>query len=343
MDHFQETLRISDAFKIEPETIIKWSRYLLIGVFCIVTIIQSGLRDINELSDENDTVVYQELYEDVKKNPWRTILADFSIYSTDYKERDSGYSVFVKMTQTVSDSFTFYKFLVASIFIIPFGLLIGKYVKSYLGVILSFLIFYSLFINIINSFMRQAITMGVVLFALRYVLQRDWFKYFALLLVSFTIHSSVIVASLFYFLPKLNNSRTWLLFALVVSPLLLVFVNFIVSFFVVGSVYEVYADSEKLTPISYIILVYFVSLFTYFLFDNLKSIDGHEILISGVIGSLFFLPITFLGGAMIRLSYYFVITITVLIPALIDSIEMNKTQRVLAYFITLGFFLYHII
>lgn len=318
-------------------------RGLLIGILCLIAIFQSGLRDISNLPDTNDTTNYQVRYDEVARSSWGELIGAFSVYNSEYDERDKGYPIFMKLTQFFVNDFTFFMFLTASIFIISLGFLINKYVKSHLGILLSFLIYFALFANIVNSFMRQAVTLSIVLFALRYVLSRDWKRYFSFMLLAFTFHSSAIVATLFYFLPWFCQKRKWLLLALIISPVMVYCISFLMSIFLAGSVYGQYADADADNPINYIILVYVVSLFVYLYYDKIKEIKDYELLICGTLGSMILLPIAFLGNTILRVSYYYVLFLVVLVPVLIDHVKTHKSIRLLVYYLSICFFLYFII
>ena len=219
-------------------------RIFLVSFFCLVAIIQSGLRDINNLPIGNDTPNYYIIYQYVEYESWSSISGGFSFTSDDYDDRDTGYLVFIKVTQLISKDFTFFMFLTAIWFMVPFGMFIHRFVKSYAGIILVFLLFFALFGNIINSFIRQAISLGIVLFALRSVETRDWKKYLGLFLMALTIHSSSIVALPFYFLPAISKSKKWMVIALSTSPILMYFSRLLFTALVVGTVYVNYADSS---------------------------------------------------------------------------------------------------
>ena len=307
-----------------------------------MAILLSGLRDLNHLPDDNDTPNYQHRYDEVAKASWSELLGGSSLYSSEYGERDSGYPIFMKLTQVFVNDFTFFMFLTASIFIISLGCLINKYVRSPLGVLLSFLIYFALFTNIVNSFMRQAITLSIVLFALRFVLNRDWKRYFGLVLIAFTFHTSAIVAVPFYFLPRFSINRKWLLLAIILFPVMAYCVRSIMSLFLSGSVYDVYSEADTENPMNYILLVLVVSLFVYFYFDRITEIKDHELLICGALGSMLLLPVAFLGNTILRVSYYYVLFIIVLIPVLIDRIKMHRFIRLLVYSLSMCFFLYFI-
>ena len=316
---------------------------VLIVFFCLIAIIQSGMRDINSLPDYNDTHVYQLTYERISKTTWKEVFNNFSFFSTDYSGRDSGYSIFVKATQFFYDDFTFFMYLTAAIFLIPFSLLVYKYVKSYLGLILAYLFYFSLFTNIVNSFMRQAVALGIILFAVRYVIKRDWKKYFGLLAITLTIHSSSVVAIPFYFLPKLVTSRKWLVYSSVISIILIMFQRTLFNYVLTGTVYDNYARSEADNPVNYLLLIIVISFFAYLQFEDIRKIKDSEILLGSVTGAILILPIILMGNTLLRVSYYYVILYIPLLPFLLDNSKTLKASRTLSYAISLLFFTYFIL
>lgn len=317
-------------------------RIILISIFCLIAICQSGLRDLGNLSTGNDTPVYQMKYNELLMKPWDFVWEKFSIISEEYSGRDSGYEVFMKFTQLFSENFAFFMFLTATIFIVPFGMLIYRYVKSYLGIILAFLVYFSLFTIIVNSFMRQAVTLGIVLFSIRYVLNRDWKKYFLLVAFASTIHTSAIVVVPLYFLPRFCEADKWLKLAIFTIPVFLIFQRTIYSFMLAGTVYENYGSAEMVSPVNYMALIGSIALLSLIYYNEVKKVRDYEILISGVIGSILLFPVLLMGNTMLRISYYYVIFMIPLLPVIIDHIEISYKTRIILYILAISFFSYFI-
>ena len=319
----------------------KARRRVLVILFSLFAIFQSGLRDLNNLPPTNDIPNYITRYEEVLRTPWSALFNQLGLYSSDYEDRDSGYPLFMKISQVFSEDFTFFIFLTAIIFIIPLGMMINKYVKSSLGIILSYLIFFALFLNIINCFMRQAITLAICMFALRYVLSRKWIKYFGLILIALTIHTSSIIAAPLYFLPIFSKSRKWLFVALIASPVLIMISSMLLSY-LVGSVYEDYMSDDEFGSLSLVLLIYTVSVLTFLFFNKLNVDHKPNLIVSGVIGSLASLPFVYFGGSVSRVSYYYILVIIPLIPMIIDTVVLNKFLRLIIYAFSMSFFLFYI-
>ena len=318
-------------------------RHVLITVLCLFAIFQAGLRDMNNLPVENDTPNYYESYIRISQTPWSEIFNTFDIYNDDYGERDRGFPVFVKLTQTVYNDFTFFMFLVAIIFIIPLGSLVEKYVKSYLGIILSFATYFALYSIIPNSFMRQATVLGIYMFSLRYILERNWKKYFGIMLLAFTVHSSSLIALPLYFVPVIKNLKKWLLIALVISPVLLYLSDILVTRIMSGTVYAVFLSADNYGVTSVIMLVEFVSVLALLLFDKIENTPYAKLLLGGMVGALVLLPFVRIGGTIMRISYYYNIFIIPLIPVIINNAfvkQKNAFPRNVVYLLSIFFFAY---
>ena len=314
------------------------NRKFLISLLCCLATLQSGLRDIDKLPLGNDTPVYASSYRVYSLMSWGDLLRGFTFYTGDYEERDLGFPLFVKFTQLFVDDFRFYMFLTAIIFIIPFGTLIYRYVKSYWGIVLSFLIYFVLYSNIVNCFMRQAITLGIVLWGVRYILSSEWKKYFILLALAFTIHSSAILAVPLYFLPKLNLSKKWLLLCICASPIFIFNSQYVLSYLASGSVYENYVDRDSKLPINYILYLTYSAFLAYVFFDRIRNVANSKLIIAGVFGSILLLPLVAVGNTVLRISYYYTLFLIPLISLILENINVNQTTRTLLYICCIIFF-----
>lgn len=315
-------------------------RIMLIVMISMIAIFQSGMRDLKNLPDGNDTPNYQTKYEDLRNKPLSSVMSDFSIISTDYSERDTGYEVFMKLTQYICNDFRFFMFLTTILFFLFFARLIYKYVKSYLGIILVFMIFFAIFTNIVNSFMRQAITLSITLFAVKYIIKRNWKFYYGLMLIALSIHSSAIAAFPFYFLPWFSKSKKWLFLSLVASPILILFFQKLMSYFLAGSVYEIYVEEEMVNPVNYMALVVSIVILALLFYKHVRMIKDSEILISSAIGTMIFLPVVFMGNTFLRISYYYVLILLLLLPNIIDRIKIPPILRLTAYSFLISFFIF---
>jgi transmembrane protein EpsG len=271
---------------------------------------------------------------------WSSLMSDFAIVSNEYSGRDSGYEVFVKLTQYISEDFTFFMFLTTTIFFLSFGWLIYKYVKSYLGIILIFVIYFAIFTTLVNSFMRQTVALGITLFAIRFILSRNWKYYYGLMLITISIHSSAIAAFPFYFLPLISNSKKWLVYSFAASPVLIAFLQSLTAYFITDTVYDRYIFEEVVNPVNYILLIASIALLGLFYFEEVKKIKDYEILTSAIIGTMLILPVVFMGNTLLRISYYYVFVLLLLLPNVIDRIKMPKSTRTTAYLLLICFFIF---
>lgn len=313
-------------------------RKILVFVFASLAILLSTFRDLKSLPSGNDTPIYSMMYDRYLHTSWESLIDNFSFYSTDYSVRDLGYPIFIKITQFFVEDFTFFMFLTAFIFIVPLSQLIYRYVKSYLGIVLAFLIYFVLFQNIVNSFMRQAIVLGLLLFGIRYILNSKWKQYLALMTIAFTIHSSSILAVPLYFLVKCNLQKTWMLLCILISPLFIYYSSWIITYVASDTVYDGYAEDNMVLPLNYILFILIISLLTYVNFDRIKRIIGGKLLLTGVLGSLLVLPLVGMGNTLLRTSYYFTLFLIPLFPLILDNMKMKKVTCISLYVICILFF-----
>lgn len=299
----------------------------------------SGLRDLKNLPEGNDTPNNLNKYMIVSESSWEQLFHNFSLYSEDYQERDPGHPIFIKFTQIFVDDFRFYMFLTAAIFLIPFSLLIYRYVKSYLGIILVYSIYFSLFTIIVNGIMRQAIALGIILYSIKYIINSDWKKYFAFLLCAFSIHSSAIIAVPLFFMPKWLTKKKWIILSIILLPFFLVFSPSITAFLASGTVYEGYAEDLHSNPVNYVLLLILAVSLTIIYYRYIIKVKDYEILFSGLIGSIMLLPLIWNGGTLLRISYYYYLFILPLFTIILDNIHINKTLRKSIYILFITFFI----
>lgn len=316
------------------------ARLLLISLFCVIAVFQSGLRDLKNLPAGNDTPVYQYKYNQLIDTSWESLFKEFSLYNSDYSGRDSGYYVFMKLSQNMSDDFVFFMFLTATLFIVPFAMLVSKYVKSYLGITLVFMIYFAIFTNIVNSFMRQAVSLGITLFAIRFIISHNWKYYYGLMLLAFSIHSSAIAAFPFYFIPWLSRSGKWLGLSLVAAPVLILFLQPLMNYFLSGSVYDNYLADEIVNPVNYMALIVAISLLALVFYKKLRQLKDGEILICSAIGTMLFLPVVFMGNTMLRLSYYYVLVLILILPNVLEFLKVPKVMKTSSFLLLISFFVY---
>jgi hypothetical protein len=308
---------------------------------CIFAILKSGLRNLSTLEVGNDTPSYLDAYQQVSSMSWSMLLKNFSFFSQDYDARDLGYPIFIKVTQIFINDFRFYMILVAAIFLIPLSRLIYQYVHTYLAMILAWMIYFSLFTVITDSFMRQAIALGLLIYAYDFIYKRDWKKYYILNLLAFFIHGSAILAVPLYFLPYTKNLRVLFFIFLASIPFLLTYAEQIAKFFVVGTIYEVYATSSNTTqPVVFTIMIVLVAIMTFIFYKQIKTTPNGSFLIVGIALATVITPMAWVAATMLRTTYYFSIFIIPLIPIIIETIKVSSNTRRVIYFITISILLF---
>ena len=318
-------------------------RKVLIFVFCLIAIFQAGLRNVDKLPLGNDTPNYVYIYQSVANTSWNQLINGFTIVGGDYDQRDPGYSLFIKATQLISKDFTFFMFLTAIIFIIPFGMYVYRYVKSYAGIVLVFLLYFALFAGIANSFMRQAVALGIILLSTYFVASRDWFKFLLFIALAYLIHNSSLVVVPLFLLAGIKKPQKWLGLVILLSPFLIYFSNQLFSYVIQGTVYETYANGTFENPVNYILLVYIIAISALVFFNQISRIENNNVLIGCVIGALLISPIVFMGNTMLRISYYYVLPTIPLIPIVIDNLKVSTEINRIIYIVLIPLLLIYIL
>ena len=295
---------------------------------CIMTIGMAGFRDMASLPDWNDTPVYQNMFERIKITSWSELFQDFHIISTEYSERDTGFPLLVKTFQIFSNDFTLFLLFVAAVFIIPMGKLIYSYAKSSLGIVESFLLYFIFFDFLTTSALRQCIAMGLTMWSINYVTNNNWKKFIILILIAFTIHSSVFIAVPMYFLRYFKFDRKKIFLVLALVPVLVSYSTILLQSMFSGGVYDGYANMDEIgKPINYMAFIILI-LVAYFVFYKQIVVNKNsEILLGGMLCAAMLLPLAWIGGPPLRITYYYSIFMLPVLPLIIDSMNVSKPIR----------------
>ena len=108
---------------------------------------------------------------------------------------EQGYSFFVLIIKSIWNSYT--AFLLAHA-IIYYALVFSAFKKFSPYLFISILVFYATNMGVLGA-NRQLIALGICLYALRYVVDRNVIKFFLLIGLAFLFHSTAIMFIVYYF------------------------------------------------------------------------------------------------------------------------------------------------
>ncbi|WXT99918.1 MAG: hypothetical protein Ctma_0624 [Catillopecten margaritatus gill symbiont] len=219
-------------------------------------------------------------------------------------------------------------FFIITSFIIVYGIhhTLRRYSKDYL---VSLLIFISVPHFYLSSFgiVRQYCAIAILFYGIKYIVQRNFYYYLAIVALAMMFHYSAIIGIVFYFLYRIELNR------FITSSLI------IASFFTTPVLYYIIEHlpkySDYILPVLnrgtgakmqlFLLLSAVIFMFFYNSFKSTESKFYYNVFIVGVCTYNAFL---FIGDFATRISYYFIIYLILLIPEL--KYKFEKKQFYLA-------------
>ena len=216
--------------------------------------------------------------------------------------------------------------VVALFIYIPLFNYIKKNSNNYL---LSFSAFYGfLFFFESLSGLRQYISIGLIIYSIKYVKEKKMFKFILLIFLSFLFHRSAIICLIIYPLYYMKNNGIknflFLSFTIIISTL---FYSYISSLLVSANIYSNYVDRLGSVHVASILGAIINGIIFFVLKKNLKEKNGYNNLYLNCSLVAFLLGIMSIKLNIIgRLSLYFEIFSLVSLPNAIELIKDNKTR-----------------
>lgn len=289
-------------------------------IVCACFILQAGLRDY--MHSTNDTYNYLRSYWLLLNDTLPEVLNKFKVWDNSYQTRDPGYSLFVKITQIIYPDFRFFLLLVATIISVPLVKIIYDFTDSLRGIILAVIIYEALFANFFETGIRQTISMGIIYSSMPFIIKRNWKIHYLLLALAYTIHSSTLIFTPFYFIVNLRNTKKLLIWALLLTPVFMGIAPQLIRLLGEGTMFESYANTtvdNMGTPV-FSALLFAVATASYFLRNYFDINDiKNRILLSSILCALVLMPSTWVNSNFIRLVFYYLVFLMPLIPKLIDN------------------------
>lgn len=305
--------------------------------FCAIASLQwtliSGLRHV---SVGADTEGYLRTFQAVGKRSWKTVLqAFFDVYFRGREPmnseenslyKDTGYLVFQKFVHIFTDNQQVYLLIVAAIIFAALAYFIYKNSEDpVFSYVLFSILFYGFFAV---TGIRQALATALAVFVgYEFIKENKFWKFAVVALIAFTLHKSVLVFILFYWLSKIKVS--WKYIAALAAVLLVGFAggpSFILQIaelfgYTRDDVYE--ANTVAYTTVIAIIGLGFVFLFKWIQKQgSYKNAEINAILLAVVL--TFF---TLIDQTMMRVQQYYALFLMLGIPSALCCFQ--KRERVL--------------
>lgn len=312
--------------------------------FCVFSvlglILVSGLRSI-ELG--YDTENYLNSFHESSNISMGEIIKSFwgNYFTADYLSRDPGFAVFEKIISLFTSSDQIYLLLVASLCIIPIGMLIFNKTRDKKDAFLAFMYYVFFYFNYIpNSAIRQSISLGILLLAYKFIeKERNLYALLFVLLAS-TIHKSSLVFLLLLLLHSLKLHKFLFKYALVLYGVFLFFYQALTPYIVLlfGDVYSNYVSSDffsgterSYTFIIFLTLIYLMTLIPVIIGKE-KNFENNKIMYLSSAMALSLTPFMLITPTILRITVYFAVYNFVLIP---HSVRLYKTTLAKLIYISL--------
>lgn len=324
-------LLIGWAFLLLRDEGVRHGKALFVSLATFQWILLSGFRHI---SVGADTLQYKWMYEHTKTLSWERLGDNFvQILFMGADGRDPGYYILQKATQLLTDNYQWYLFIVAFMFLIPFGIWVYRNSTEPL---LSFIIFSTLFYAFfaITGIRQTLATAIAVMIGYYFIQQRRFWPFLGVVLVAATIHKSALVFVPFYFLARKTITTRYVMFMSVLIPILFIFRIRLFEFFRVVSGYEDYEYYTGAGTINFSIMLLVITVIALWRREQMIMENPNVThYLNALLLALCFLPLTFIHPSMMRVVQYFSIFIMLLIPELIRSFDQR--ERLLVYYTAL--------
>lgn len=268
---------------------------------------------------------YLSSYENLSELGWLYVLRN------PYLNYEIGYRVFNKILGMLGLDIQSFLIVCAVLSVVPISCLVFNYSKSS---ITPYIIYMGLPVfQLLYSGLRQDIAIGLCVFSLIFVINRKIIPFIAVVLVACTFHSSAIIFFISYPLYYLKFSK----FQRMLSCVFLILV-YILKRPLFAVLSRLFKDNAAIDDNGAIVL--FVVFVVIYIFCTIYN-DESE-LQSGFL-NLFYLACLCqafgdLYSIALRVGYYFMITLVVLLPNLLKTMPKSKEKLYSNIFVPIAFF-----
>ena len=283
-------------------------------VFFSIFIIMLSLRSV---TCGIDLTVYRIKFETMKMPPLKSLL-DFSLI-------EPGFDLYMAVCKSLCDDFQFFLAASAIASILPIMFL---YVKESEHSLVSI----SLFVGIAPftmffSGLRQSIAMGMGAICYFCCKKNRFLLFLLFVFLAFLFHQSAIILLLMYPLMHIKLSRKYMVVVLILFVICLVFNDKIFEFLLsVSDRYESRYTISNTYSYKYLVLLLMLLFYAFLIPDDSTEIIPLRNLL---LLSLMIQCLALVNNVAMRLNYYYLIFIPILIPKVIDGAkaENKKTAK----------------
>ena len=292
----------------------------LFVVFVSVYAIVSGFRD---MIGGFDVYVYGEVFE----APKEIVLS--------YKPFEKGFAFFFVILKMLSDNRSFMFFMTA----LMMAMLHFRTIKNLSPMVyFSAFIFFCKFFLMSFVYLRQGLAMGIIWFAIPFVLDKKYLKFFVLVFIAYFFHKSALVFIPLFFYGNSNIKNVQLLFfTFILSVITLSPIGTeIATFFSEESENQklvLYTNKSSGINFFYLIEIIFLTLLALNFRNEFYKTKETTVLFNGLIGYIVVVILGVTNATYIRFSWYYLIFVVVTLPYMFTFINDNKKQQTFKFLI----------
>lgn len=326
----------------------KTSRRLYILLCSAVLIFVAAMRspEWTAYSYGIDTLAYKVSFENSFDMDWDSFLSSvYQRYILWNGDGDIGYTGLTFFIGLFTHDFSLFSLIVDLLFFIPFGKLLYRYCDSIIQIIFAFVFYIALLQVFFLGGGRQMYAIGFDLMALLATFDKKKAQTIACALIAITIHFSAILFIIPLLMIWFNTGAKTLkvlhLICLLLFPLVLAFPNQVIVFMGEAVGMEKYADYGKNAVVggadTFIFLILLLSIFCYVIIKKKDLIQNeilHKFYVMAPMMTLF-APLIRSNGSMIRISLYYHMFLSLLVPFAIECFYA-KDNRQFAYAAAIG-------
>ena len=300
---------------------------LSIGLFFFILIVFVSLR-ANTIG--NDTRNYIYLFKSFADMSWKELFFD----------KEPAYAILNKLISYISTNPNVFFFFAALIYIIPIAIL---YIDNIEIPVLTIALFISMstFVMLFSG-IRQSIAIALGVISFYFTKNKKLIPFILVVLLAIMFHRSAFMLAFMYPLYHLRITSKWLLIVVPIMIIVFVLNKPIFSFLAIflSSSYEVNVRSTG--AYSMIILFALLSVFSYVVVDEEKMDKTTFGLRNFLLLATMLQMFAPLNSLAMRMNYYYIIFIPLLIPKIIKSTSLRWRQvsNFATYVMTVFFFIY---
>ena len=241
----------------------------------------------------------------------------------DFSVKESGFLLFTAICKKTTNSFQFYLFLCALLSLVPIMVL---YLKESNHSLLTIALFVGIApFSMFFSGLRQSIAMGIGAICYFCCKNKKPVPFLILVFLAFTFHQSSIVLLFMYPLMHLRITKKWLPLVVGVFAVCFVFRNQIFGFALhFSDKYESRYVISQTGSYMYLLLLLLLTIYSFVMLKDSEfdAFGLRNILVFTLILQSFALS----NSVAMRLNYYYLIFIPLLIPKVVDSARTEFRQ-----------------